>query len=429
MAKLRQPPSEIRHSVRQDGISIARSILLLSLTGVLARASSLMLFPSLGSIPSMAAHEPLLLQIVVFATSLTYSGARASTLTIIAAGLISQISRVLPLVLYESELLPVYSPKDLLLPALLALAGGQVFGRSSIPRKALSVAPGFSAIWVTAAPLLQLYVTPIARAIGPDFAARVVMIATITPVMLELYHDALYHRGLSMGGKSWVDVNLVAAAVFGTTPLFADRIAGIWLPSALNAHPYISRIGFLLATVLSFALVRRPQGVILVTSALLMLHSLFLNPHSSTSTAVASQTRALSSHGFSLIDRRESLTGYISVLENRKDGFRVLRCDHSLLGGQWVYGLGDWPGGKGFEGEKALVPEPIYSVFVLLEAVRLLNEPVAPRGAVGHAEALAESEARPVRTLLHDPSATPLQSGNETAALVMYATPTNPNRH
>ncbi|KAL8960687.1 MAG: hypothetical protein Q9193_002651 [Seirophora villosa] len=40
----------------------------------------------------------------------------------------------------------------------------------------------------------------------------------------------------------------------------------------------------------------------------------------------------LHNHDISLIARQESSTGYISVLDNIKDGFRVMRCDHSLLG-------------------------------------------------------------------------------------------------
>ena len=48
-------------------------------------------------------------------------------------------------------------------------------------------------------------------------------------------------------------------------------------------------------------------------------------------TEVLNNTLALS--GYDLLDRRESLTGYLSVLESQNDHFRVLRCDHSLLGG------------------------------------------------------------------------------------------------
>lgn len=64
-----------------------------------------------------------------------------------------------------------------------------------------------------------------------------------------------------------------------------------------------------------------------------------------------------------LLDRRESVTGYLAVLENRDQAFRVLRCDHSLLGGEWLR----FPANP--------VAEPIYGVFVMLEAVRLVDVP------------------------------------------------------
>ncbi|KAL9008233.1 MAG: hypothetical protein Q9173_006626 [Seirophora scorigena] len=71
----------------------------------------------------------------------------------------------------------------------------------------------------------------------------------------------------------------------------------------------------------------------------------------------------LHNHDFSLIARQGSSTGYISVLDNVKDGFRVMRCDHSLLGGQWIPPQGHVP----------RLHEPIYAVFVMLEAVRLVH--------------------------------------------------------
>jgi hypothetical protein len=66
--------------------------------------------------------------------------------------------------------------------------------------------------------------------------------------------------------------------------------------------------------------------------------------------------------GYSLVDRQESITGYISVLDNTQAGFRAMRCDHSLLGGEWT----DLPAGYAPK-----VADPIYAVFTMLEAVRL----------------------------------------------------------
>ena len=68
----------------------------------------------------------------------------------------------------------------------------------------------------------------------------------------------------------------------------------------------------------------------------------------------------LQTEGYAIVDRQESVTGYISVVDNSKDGFRVLRCDHSLLGGVWMR-----------QPASSILQEPIYAIFVTLEAVRL----------------------------------------------------------
>ena len=78
--------------------------------------------------------------------------------------------------------------------------------------------------------------------------------------------------------------------------------------------------------------------------------------------------------GYTVLMREESLTGYLSVIENRIRGYRVLRCDHSLLGGEWAPGIGSWPGGEGYNGPVGIVGEPVYAVFVMLEAIRLVQD-------------------------------------------------------
>jgi len=95
-----------------------------------------------------------------------------------------------------------------------------------------------------------------------------------------------------------------------------------------------------------------------------LLYVLFFNPHVPLAHNTAIVNATLQTAGWSLIARQESLTGYISVLDNVKDGFRVMRCDHSLLGGEWR----NKP-----EGHPAKFNEPIYSIFVMLEAVRLVE--------------------------------------------------------
>ncbi|PHH81057.1 hypothetical protein CDD82_1363 [Ophiocordyceps australis] len=92
-----------------------------------------------------------------------------------------------------------------------------------------------------------------------------------------------------------------------------------------------------------------------------LLHTLLLNTHVSSPAATSTLVSSLLSHNWLLLDRRDSLTGYVSVLQSVEHGYRVMRCDHSLLGGEWIQARG---------GD---VSEPIYGVFAMLEAVRLVE--------------------------------------------------------
>lgn len=92
-----------------------------------------------------------------------------------------------------------------------------------------------------------------------------------------------------------------------------------------------------------------------------ILHAAFYNTHVMTESATASLNSTLNANGWSLVDRWESNTGYISVLDSYANGYRVMRCDHSLLGGEWTkFG-------------RNIVAEPVYSVFTQLEAIRLVQ--------------------------------------------------------
>ncbi|KAI4273911.1 MAG: hypothetical protein L6R38_006238, partial [Xanthoria sp. 2 TBL-2021] len=94
-----------------------------------------------------------------------------------------------------------------------------------------------------------------------------------------------------------------------------------------------------------------------------MLHTFLFSVYSPLPYSNTYLNTNLQHHGYSLIARQESYTGYISVLDNNKDGFRVMRCDHSLLGGEWF----PQPG------HESQLREPVYAIFVMLEAVRLVQ--------------------------------------------------------
>lgn len=95
-----------------------------------------------------------------------------------------------------------------------------------------------------------------------------------------------------------------------------------------------------------------------------LLHTALLNTHVSSPVALVSRNTTMSFDGWNVLDRKESITGYISILESQKIGIRAMRCDHSLLGGEWIH----------YKTEP--VAESIYGVFAMLEGVRLIERPV-----------------------------------------------------
>ncbi|KAJ5176687.1 uncharacterized protein N7482_002564 [Penicillium canariense] len=140
---------------------------------------------------------------------------------------------------------------------------------------------------------------------------------------------------------------------------FGEHVARAILSHAIGFTVVFSRAGlqFLIAVLYSAVI----PSKLLVFAIPSLLFSLTSDVHLG---GIGGVNSALRSEGYTLLARQESNTGYLSVLENQQDGFRVLRCDHSLLGGQWT---------KVNPGYRPEVEDPIYAVFAMLEAVRLVE--------------------------------------------------------
>ncbi|PLB45855.1 S-adenosyl-L-methionine-dependent methyltransferase [Aspergillus steynii IBT 23096] len=141
-----------------------------------------------------------------------------------------------------------------------------------------------------------------------------------------------------------------------------EHLAKAFTSATLGVTFFLSRTGLqLLIAGLYSAVVPSKLLVLAIPSILFSFTSNVHLPMGRTTTAMDS---AIRTEGFGLVARQDSSTGYISVLDNLEDGFRVMRCDHSLLGGQWT---------KVYRNYKPAVKDPIYAVFTMLEAVRLVE--------------------------------------------------------
>lgn len=111
----------------------------------------------------------------------------------------------------------------------------------------------------------------------------------------------------------------------------------------------------------------------LLSPSLLLLMAIPALYHTATTNTMCVSTPALNktllASNYTIIARRESNTGYISILESNRENFRVMRCDHSLLGGEWQKPP------PGYEHLDQGYKEPVYAIFVTMEAVRLVDPP------------------------------------------------------
>ncbi|KAF4976675.1 hypothetical protein FZEAL_6689 [Fusarium zealandicum] len=279
-----------------------QTALVLSLLGIASSASQLNLSPIYGSIPSAVTHAP-----VIMAGCFT--------------GWASNVFLNSALPLSTSQILPLVA---LHVPAIQFLLGG------------------FS------------------ERLGSWWGPLVTEVLTLFPLaVLSAASVADYLENAELGKLPQFLAD--AAPGIGSWGFFrlAERLANDRLPSLVGTAFVFTRVGLELVLAAIYAVFAPSKFLVLAIPAL--LHTAVLNTHVMTPMATASLNTSLSAQNWTLLERKESLTGYVSILENLEKGFRVMRCDHSLLGGEWVQ----------IQGKK--VSEPIYGVFVMLEAVRLVE--------------------------------------------------------
>lgn len=146
--------------------------------------------------------------------------------------------------------------------------------------------------------------------------------------------------------------------------VFLENRLPMFIMLRSGTHAVFSRYGLQAVTALMYAQLGASlhRSKVILTAILPLLHIVFVCPHIPLPYNSNVLNSTLRAEGFSLVARQESLTGYLSVLDNVNQGYRVMRCDHSLLGGEYLRK----PRGSRFN-------EPVYTIFLTLEAVRLLQ--------------------------------------------------------
>lgn len=233
---------------------------------------------------------------------------------------------------------------------------GNVFLRQSLPVRTASLLP-LVALHI---PTVQYFIFEWSEKLGCEWGPVVTEAVTLLPLaVLSASSVADAFEGLELSVlPGFVADAVPGMASWGTIKL-VEHVSQYHIGAHVGQGLLYTRMGMELLLAGSYAVLAPSKLLLLAVPAL--LHSAMLNTHIMTEQATLALNNTMGAQNWTLIDRKESLTGYLSVIESNERGFRVMRCDHSLLGGEWVM----------IQGQKA--SEPIYGVFVMLEAVRLIE--------------------------------------------------------
>lgn len=235
--------------------------------------------------------------------------------------------------------------------------------RFCIDTRGVSWVGRMTALWAFWIPVVQYYLFNFSGMLGPDRGPLLLSCLSWHTILIPAVYScaARQEQHISVGRRSFV--GSCAMGVIGTVLVvalertFEDYLA-TWMTYSDVFHP----LQLQLFVAVGLALLAPSRLLFLAIPAI--LHTLFMDPHLGSNSQLNSH---LQPFNWRVLDRQWSTTGYISVLENLDQEYRMLRCDHSILGGEWQ-----------LTEERRLkdgwqVNEPIYVVFNMLEAVRLVE--------------------------------------------------------
>ncbi|EPE28876.1 S-adenosyl-L-methionine-dependent methyltransferase [Glarea lozoyensis ATCC 20868] len=231
-----------------------------------------------------------------------------------------------------------------------------LFLKRRIPVKPILLLPVLAAY----IPVIQFFLCKFSGTFGGRYGPILIETLSFLPLLfLSVSCTATVLEDLDMNPGRWQWLSDATPGIASYAFYKAvEFYSGNYISGAIGSSIVHTRIGLSLLLTGLYAIFS-PSKLLLYTLPA-VLHTAIFNTHLPTPYSTASLNAELQQMGWSLVDRQESLTGYISIIESAENRFRVMRCDHSLLGGEW-FSRDEGPN------------EPIYGVFVMLEAVRLVK--------------------------------------------------------
>ena len=290
---------------------------------------------------------------------LTDPATRKALLLLALAATYSPLSHLTLTPVYGSVPSSLFYRYGLLITALVAILGKELF-RRYLPRSVSRLIPAFC-VWI---PTIQFILFKYSSVYGNPYGPLITELLTFYPLALLSIHTALscidqvdlssHNEFIAQHGPTMGSYLFLITVQSGAKNLLTRNIGLNILMTRLGLQISIAALYVL-------AIPDALKWPALPSLAFTMLG----NVHNPLMRTTAALNNELARYNFTLLERRESITGYISVLENTQAQFRVMRCDHSLLGGEWTM--------PRRSGHDPPVREPIYAIFAMLEAVRLVE--------------------------------------------------------
>ena len=245
----------------------------------------------------------------------------------------------------------------------------------------------YLAVWALWMPAIEAYLFKFSGKWGPVAGPIITgFVSCHTLLIPSAYAAAQALESLELqellGGIAGVAIPAVILDLAYFRPI-EYGLSSYLLPSAMAWSPFFSpqKLQNLIACGYAVASPSKPYWLATLGVPAL-LYGFLANPHNdATFYNLDILNRDLAIKNWTVLDRQWSNTGYISVVEGlagtnedvTRDTYRALRCDHSLLGGEWLL-TAEKRKNEGWQ-----VPESIYAIFHILEAVRLVKTEPAIR--------------------------------------------------
>ncbi|KAI0506076.1 S-adenosyl-L-methionine-dependent methyltransferase [Xylaria bambusicola] len=235
---------------------------------------------------------------------------------------------------------------------------GNLALRRALPFKTISLLP----LIALQIPMSQFYLFAFSGALGVEYGPAITELLTLFPlVVVSAACIADILDGADLSGLPSAVANPAPGIVSYIVFRYSETSSLKQLVEQMGTSLMQTRMALEFVLAATYSIMGRSQLLRYAVPGI--LHAAVYNTHLMTESATTSLNTTLNANGWSLVDRWESNTGYISVLDSHVNGYRLMRCDQSLLGGEWTkFG-------------RNIVAEPVYSVFTQLEAVRLVEVP------------------------------------------------------